>query len=122
MKELQKIEKEVKVLEELLIYNPQYAKKHKNDYKNYTSNLIEIVNTYIEDISEIFEKYCEDCVIVWTGPTDNLMQRIKRSIDISIIYHKLNVLSLGLSKAGVLKYKLTKIEERFIQFQYLCTN
>ena len=120
MRELRKIEKAVISFEKMLIEDPQKARTYKNEYKDYVETLLEVMKNYIDTTADIFETYCDSCVKVWDAPTCNLSKKIRRTIDMAIINYYLNILSLELSKAGMLQRRLIKINDRFTQLQYFC--
>lgn len=122
MRELRKVTKAVKEYEKLLTEDPQNAKTYQKEYRNDVEILVAVIQTYLNTTAEILQTWCEISVEVFDMPTNNLFQRIKRAIHMAIVNHYLNRLSLEMSKAGKLQTALTKIQTRFMQYQYFCPN
>ena len=122
MRELRKVTKAVKDYEKLLTEDPQNAKTYQKEYRNDVEILVAVIQTYLNTTAEILQTWCEISVEVFDMPTNNLFQRIKRTIHMTIVNHYLNRLSLEMSKAGKLQTALTKIQTRFMQYQYFCPN
>ncbi len=120
MREMRKVEKAVKQYEKLLLQNPQNAKEYKEDYLKDVELLIAVVETYIKDTARIFQIWCDTSVRIWAEPSNNVLQKIKRAIDMAIANYYLNRLSGEIAKAEKFKKPLKKIKGRFEQFQYFC--
>ena len=117
---MRKVEKAVKEYEKLLLQDPQNAKRYKEEYLKDVEILIAVVETYIENTEKVFQIWCDTSVRVWEEPTNNVFQRIKRAIGMSISNHYLKFLSKQMAKADKFQKPLGLIKERFEQFQYFC--
>ena len=118
MRELRKIQKAVKQYENLLLVNQENARKYYEEYLKDIEILREITEVYIDETSKIFQKWCDTSVSVFEQPENNIFQKIKRKIDMTITNHYLNKLSYELLEAGIMQRGLERIKERFVQYKY----
>lgn len=118
MRELRKIQKAVKQYENLLLVDQENARKYHKEYLKDIEILREVTKVYIEETSKIFQQWCNTSVSVFEQPENNIFQKIKRKIDMTITNHYLNKLSHELSEAGIMQRGLERIKERFVQYQY----
>ena len=119
MNELRKMIKAVNKYVVLIYNNPEKVRKNCNIYLNDVELLQNMIDSYIDEMCELFQNSCNISVTVWSSSSNNIFCRIKRFISIEVINHHLNKYSYNLAAAGILKRNLEIINTRLIQIQQL---
>lgn len=118
MRELQKIKKAVNNYVKLIATDQQNARKYCKEYLQDVDILQTTIEAYIDKTSEIFKDWCNASVNIFELPENNILQKIKKMINLKIVNHYLNKFSYELSVSGILQKDLITIQERLTQYQY----
>ena len=118
MRELRKIKKAVNCYLKLIATDQQNARRYCKEYLQDVDILQTTIEAYIDQTSKIFKDWCKASVNVFDLPENNILQKIKKMINLKIVNHYLNKFSYELSASGLLQKKLTIIKERLTQYQY----
>ena len=115
---LREFKKVIEKYEILLQKYQEEAKKGKNDFIKDIEAISESLNSYIDETAKEFQIWCDTSVAVFEEEDNNLCSKIKKKVEMIIVNHYLNKLSAELYKAGLLRERLLKIKQRFVQYQY----
>lgn len=118
MNELRKIEKAVKKYEKTLNDNEKIIKENLKVCTNDLELIMAVLEAYIDSTLEIFQKWCDISVDVFSRTEDNIFLKLKRGIEMKIVNHYLNKLSYEISMAYTYQRRLEQIQMRVAQFQY----
>ena len=116
---LRTVKKAVKDYSNLLNNDKENAVKYCDDYIKDVNVLMEFLETFMDESSGVFKRWCDISVSVFGWSEDNFLDRIYKSVNMMIINHYLNKLSFDLSVAGKFKTQLENIKIRLEQFKYL---
>ena len=119
MSVLRKLNRNVKTYKDMLINNPELAKKYKNSYLKDIERLTEVNDAFISNTTDDFYRWTLVSVNVFLFPEDNILQIIRKKIGLIISDYCLKNICYKLSKASRLKKSLGEIEKRFNQLNYL---
>lgn len=119
MRELRKIQKAIEKYQILLNRDTPNARQNCREYLEDVTSIEDFINFFIEDASKELQKWCDISVTNFFSESRNIILRIKKRIDMSIINHYLNKISRELAVAGRCQENLQPIKKRFLQFKYL---
>lgn len=121
MNKLRKLIEAVNNIVDVTYLYPDIAKKDPDLYLSVIENLQNDVNSYIDEASEEFKKWCDKSIEVWDMNQTNLFSSMKRFIKMAYVNHFLNKISKNLYDAGLLRKNLRISKERLTQFKYFIT-
>ena len=119
MNELRKIEKSVNKYVKLLALNPENIKMYSENYAKDIENLQTTIEDYINTTSELFQKWCNISVSIFSYEDSTVFLKIRKNINMIVANHYLSRFSYKLSRAGILLNNVKIVKERIMQYNFL---